>query len=642
MPKWGLTEAQRKSQPWGLAADLLEPSKVITDPVHGDIYLTRLETYVLDSPPMQRLRRIRQLGTSHLVYPGAGHSRLSHALGTLRAAQDLLDAVVDNRTGPRRKPDLLSEWVAEDQTVFDRKVAEATVLARLGALMHDLCHVPLGHTIEDDLRVLTPHDGNVPRFERLWAELDPRVLAAFGDADPLLVPELRMLILSKEEGAAPERSRYPFVSDIVGNTICADLIDYLRRDHWMTGLPSAVGDRFVNEFYVMGSHDVDFKHRMVVRVTRGAGRRTDVVTELLKYLRYRYELTERVLTHHAKTAADAMIGKLLEMWHEHLWLEAASEQHAKVVARLGRSDAAAVAAAIAEEHPEAPKLAPGQPIPGDSAPLGLRNEAVRVIDERVRDLMEAEFTSRSDDGLLEYLATLGAGTADERLSAVRTLATDVLNRHLYKMVGRTHAKTRNLALKKFEMFGSAAQRRELEREAARWADVQPGWKIVVWLPEPKMRLKVAEVLVEEGSVETLATLSTESLAIVENHKALWAITVYAAPDVCERQSELVAPSTEADRSTVGPVDIALAFLKDKMGIDLVYKDGRAVLGLDELAVQAVSDYLALSRKEREQLNSIRAAAKGGEQNFESKLRATWAAARPMRPESPARMPKLRA
>jgi hypothetical protein len=48
MPKWGLTVEQRKSKPWGLSPELLEPAKTITDPVHSDIYLTNLEISFLD------------------------------------------------------------------------------------------------------------------------------------------------------------------------------------------------------------------------------------------------------------------------------------------------------------------------------------------------------------------------------------------------------------------------------------------------------------------------------------------------------------------------------------------------------------------------------------------------------------------
>jgi uncharacterized protein len=179
MPKWGLTVEQRRTKPWGLPESALEAAKTITDPVHGDIFINQLEARLLNSAPLQRLRRVRQLGTSHLVYPGATHSRFSHALGTLRAAQDLLDAVVAGLSGPRPAYDsLLAEWQREGTTLgpdgaggptaFDRKLAEATVLARLGGLLHDLCHVPLGHTIEDDLGVLKSHDANTERFERLW------------------------------------------------------------------------------------------------------------------------------------------------------------------------------------------------------------------------------------------------------------------------------------------------------------------------------------------------------------------------------------------------------------------------------------------------------------------------------------------
>jgi HD superfamily phosphohydrolase len=174
-----------------------------------------LEAQLLDSPPMQRLRRVRQLGTTHLVYPAATHSRLSHALGALRAAQDLLDAVADNRTGPRHTPDLLDEWdklgsLPDGTPVLAARFAEATVLARLGALLHDFCHVPLGHTIEDDLKVLVAHDGNAPRFNRLWKRIDEparrpieRGASRFPESTPLT--SRRALAADPEQGQARRR-----------------------------------------------------------------------------------------------------------------------------------------------------------------------------------------------------------------------------------------------------------------------------------------------------------------------------------------------------------------------------------------------------------------------------------------------------
>src|SRR5262245_19195903 len=115
---------------------MLAPAKVFADPIHGDIYLNRLETAIVDSPPMQRLRRVRQLGTTCLVYPAATHTRFSHALGALRAAQDLLDAVWDQRSRPKAAKGQLDIW--KDNGDLAYHFARATVLARLGGLLHDL------------------------------------------------------------------------------------------------------------------------------------------------------------------------------------------------------------------------------------------------------------------------------------------------------------------------------------------------------------------------------------------------------------------------------------------------------------------------------------------------------------------------
>ena len=274
MPKWGLTSEQAKSKPWGLDEKWLRPSKTITDPVYGDIHVNVLEQQLIDSDPIQRLRHVRQLGTTHLVYPGATHTRFSHALGTLRATQDLLDAVIDNRDGPRPARDYFADWgrgpsPSSSVSEFDQKFSEVTVLARLGGLLHDLTHIPYGHTIEDDLEVLQSHDRNVDRFTHLWSQLPQDVRAAL-DSTPGLREQVQLLVVSKDKDGKPwpaTQFRYPFVGDIVGNTICADLMDYLNRDHLFTGLPIALGTRFKDDFYVSPSTEVHFPKRMVIRVT---------------------------------------------------------------------------------------------------------------------------------------------------------------------------------------------------------------------------------------------------------------------------------------------------------------------------------------------------------------------------------------
>jgi HD superfamily phosphohydrolase len=568
MPNWGLTTTQRETWPWGLDPTLLRPHKTVTDPVHGDVYLNLLESLIVDSPPMQRLRRVRQLGTTHLVYPGATHSRLSHVLGTQRSAQNLLDAVWNSQTNPQAKDlskNLLSEW--NDSDVLDAEFAKATVLARLGGLMHDLCHIPLGHTIEDDLQVLDPHDENEDRFNRLWSQIDDRARTAVEDADGLY-EELRVLIISKDEHATGFKSDYPFVGDIVGNTICADLIDYIQRDHHNTGLPLALGHRFLDSFFVVPSDHPHFAKRMVINVDREGRHREDIITELVKYLRYRYELTERVLTHHAKTAADAMLGKMLELWHDDLWMAEAITRHPDLGLKPTDSLASAKESILAAATNPPKETPSAQPV--DSA----APEAVNPTDEikvEVKKRIENEFLTRSDDGMLEYLVAAGPD-ATARRTASAELATALQDRRLYKILGHAgDPADQAIAKETWEKFAEDPQERlKLERAAADFAGVPHGWQVVIRLPNHKMRLKVADVLVyKDRAVAPLSRVEPTSRAIVEQHQRLWAVTVYAPAAVRDNREQ---------------ADAVLAYIGDKTALTFHRRDGSVVPSQWELIV----------------------------------------------------------
>lgn len=512
MPRWGLTEAQRRSRPWQLPEDELVATKTITDPVHGDIWITKLEQRFLDSPPMQRLRRIRQLGTTHLVYPGATHTRFSHSLGALRVAQDLLDVVLEHRFGPYAVPDLFQEWASLGEEQYNRKLAEATVLARLGALLHDICHVPYGHSVEDDLQILTAHDENIERFDTLWGQLDsethrliPRTLY-----DALRYP-LILSKLPKPETSCPD---YRFVSDIVGNTICADLIDYLQRDHKFTGLPAALGHRFLDGFYVTPSSHPHSPNRMVVQIARNNRERQDVISELFKYLRYRYELQERVIAHHAKLAADAMIGKMLQLWADYTWNQIAVE-NTKTIKGYERDLAHARAKIVAHS--------------GDDL-------TAKKIDNETKTKIESTFLRYGDDGLLEHLhAESSTGAAkNKRLRGVFQLSDGLLNRRLYKLIG--YCTDRDMARTIYKKHGGRDGRRRLEEHVARFAGLHNRWDVVVWIPSPDMRLKVHGVLVDDGH-KVSALRDRDDVGehrgeeIYNSHEALWALSVYAHPTV---------------------------------------------------------------------------------------------------------------
>ncbi len=182
--------------------------KTIRDAVHGDIQFSADELACIDTQAFQRLRGIKQLGMSYLVFPSAMHSRFEHSLGTCHLAKRLIDFL--------------------NQRGFTLSVDERR-LAIFAALLHDITHVPFGHTIEDERRLFDRHDQDRARLNYFLTQTD------LGDALKqvgMLEPVQRVLGKS-DANANPAR---PIVRDLVSGTVCADLLDYLKRDALFCGI----------------------------------------------------------------------------------------------------------------------------------------------------------------------------------------------------------------------------------------------------------------------------------------------------------------------------------------------------------------------------------------------------------------------
>lgn len=259
-------------QVW-LVAHIEVVSLLLRDPVQGDIYLTENETRVLDTREMQRLRGIKQLGTAHLVFPGCVHTRFDHSLGALAAAHRILEHL---RLAGHH---------------IDQQDAE---LVRLAILVHDVTHIPYGHTFEDEREIFPRHDAG-PRLDHFLgarSELG-RTLAEIGALDAV-----RGILT----GSPPT----PWMGQVVSSTIDADLLDYLRRDSFFAGLRQDYDDRIFSYFTLE-------QGQLLINMVKHGIDRPDARTEVLHLLRMRYMLTERIYLHHAKIASGAMISKAVEL-----------------------------------------------------------------------------------------------------------------------------------------------------------------------------------------------------------------------------------------------------------------------------------------------------------------------------------------
>ena len=190
----------------------------IADPIHKFIRFTDLEKKIIDSSVFQRLRRIKQLAGAHLVYPSAQHSRFEHSLGTMHVA---------GLAGEH----LFSLGVIDKESIQELRIA---------SLLHDIGHGPFSHLFEEALKVR----GN-KNHETLGGDIIRKtelndILSAFGYS-ARTISEISF-----------GNSKVKFKNEIISGSLSADLMDYLPRDGFFTGVEYGKVDynRIISSFRV--------------------------------------------------------------------------------------------------------------------------------------------------------------------------------------------------------------------------------------------------------------------------------------------------------------------------------------------------------------------------------------------------------
>ena len=148
-----------------------DSEKIIRDPIHGFVKLSEWEQRIVGHRVFQRLRRIRQLALTEMVYPGACHSRFEHSLGVMHVATMMFD---------RLRPQL----EAAGELGFSRNdLDRARVIVRLAALLHDVGHGPFSHSGEG-LMPTNPVTGKRFKHEDYSAAMIRHLMSEVIDDDP--------------------------------------------------------------------------------------------------------------------------------------------------------------------------------------------------------------------------------------------------------------------------------------------------------------------------------------------------------------------------------------------------------------------------------------------------------------------------
>lgn len=240
-------------------------SAEIRDPIHGYIYGTSMERKIIDTPVFQRLRRIRQLAGCHLVYPGGQHSRFEHVIGCMYLA---------GRVG-----DVLSERGVNIGKDGIQKL-------RLSALLHDVGHGPFSHMFEEVIAekgVFTHED----MTQKIIKDTEiGEILEKFGFS--------RKQISELAIGKSNREKR--FMNDVIGGSLSVDIMDYLLRDSYFTGVEYGKVDihRIINSFEIV-------KEKLAISHA--------ALFAFEALMIARYEMFRAVYFHRTVRAAELMLAK---------------------------------------------------------------------------------------------------------------------------------------------------------------------------------------------------------------------------------------------------------------------------------------------------------------------------------------------
>lgn len=601
--------------------------RVVRTLLYEDVYVSDWELQLWHTPTFQRLYDLKQLGFADRIFPDAVHSRFNHAIGAVEVAERIIEAAQKNLRveiekieqtppGPRQQLQSPQELL--------RELDENADVIRVATLLHDVTHVPFGHTLEDEISAFTSRHDDPDRqakfLNRMFLEfldasfeaVEPAALlgpplAALTDEEQFSLTEAKyqhlqsiesdrhdillqgftkfcavlrdaqvlLLHLHNARDGGPHANLFsvrmlgdqPFVLerdhyklDVIGNTICADLLDYARRDSLLSGLKLDFDNRIFRYFEIC---KVDGISRLAIRIFSNKIR-LDVLSEILNVLKMRYLLSERVIFHPTKCAAGAMLGRLVSLLGisdaEEDFYDMGDREFLRVLQRRAYflTDLTQhLLRYLKGEPPEADIAA----LPGITGPWEInqvRDLLVKCgIAEGGADLFDSGRSLRA--GLQKFRSLAETPAGNEAKAGARAAATKVLEQRYAEATGAIRLckglLSRRFMKPVYQVTKQAADERELygdklaerfqvaaEREREeRFVEDQvglPRGSICFYCPRKETTLKEADVLVvwsrtdiqkfREIGHEAFKMWLDESNSIEGKYAAIWNMYVFVA------------------------------------------------------------------------------------------------------------------
>ena len=258
----------------------MEKTFAIRDPVHNYITVNKAELNLIDSTYLQRLRWISQLSGVRLVFPGAQHSRIAHAMGVMHLAGEYAKQV----------------YTEHKKSELNHKVQ----LARLAGLLHDVGHGPFSHAFDDtvyrDLYPNSLHGHDLHRFKIIESDF--------------LLPYIEDCGVSTTELSDLWQGKDCVMQAITQGALGEDRMDFMLRDAYYAGTShfgSIASKRLISNALIEDHENVPSLHYNL-----------KVLEDIFQSLLGRFYMYRGVYFHKASAAADILIRKLLDSAKDHL------------------------------------------------------------------------------------------------------------------------------------------------------------------------------------------------------------------------------------------------------------------------------------------------------------------------------------
>ena len=281
--------------------------KYVRDVIYGFIELDEQEIAVINHPAFQRLRRIRQLALTEMVYPGANHTRFEHSLGVMKMASLMFDSIIS------KKNSILTDVLR----INDGWVPRCRKILRLAALLHDIGHPPFSHAGEGLMPIIpSTHARYVEGLEKRYEheEYSIEIIKQYfrdiienhplGQGFALRSEEITALL---GDSSVKPTKHILLWKEMISGQLDADRADYLLRDSHHLGVSYGIydKDRLISCMTIAKDENEDLK----IAIEEGGWH----IAESLVIARYQmfsqiyFHKTRRIFDYHISNATKCML-----------------------------------------------------------------------------------------------------------------------------------------------------------------------------------------------------------------------------------------------------------------------------------------------------------------------------------------------